>query len=95
MEEFKHPVLGHRFHFRFDARGGREAVPGHRHQGPAGVVRAEKGQRQQGDHRLQHHVHRGPVSEVPPGTLEVPQDSSQQVVRVYARDARGRSGHGV
>ena len=33
--------------------------------GSAGAVRAEEGQRQQGHHRLQHHVHRGAVPTLP------------------------------
>ena len=55
-------------------------------------MRAEEGQGQQGHHRLEHHVHRGPVPEVPESSLEVPQDGRQQVVRVHARDPRGCSG---
>ena len=44
------------------------------------TLRAEKRQGQQGHHRFQHHVHRGPVPQVPEGALEVPQDRGQQAV---------------
>ena len=33
LEEPEHALLGHRLHQRGHARGGREEVPGHRHQG--------------------------------------------------------------
>lgn len=33
VEESEHALLGHRLHQRGDARGGREEVPGHSHQG--------------------------------------------------------------
>ena len=33
LEEPEHSVLGYRLNLRLDARGGREEVSGHRHQG--------------------------------------------------------------
>ena len=55
-------------------------------------MRAKEGERQQGDYRLKHHVHRWPVPEVLASALEVPQDRGQQVVRVHARNPRRRTG---
>ena len=52
LEEFEHTLLGNWFHFRFDARRGREAVPCDGDQGSARPLRAEKGQRQQGNYCL-------------------------------------------
>lgn len=43
-------------------------------------VRAEAREGQQGDHRLQHHVHRGAVPALPASALEVPEDGRQQAV---------------
>ena len=95
LEEPEHPLLGNRLHLWLHARRGREAVLGHRHQGPARFVRAEEGQRQQGHHRLEHHVHRWTVSAFPPRPLAVPEDSREQAVRIHARDSRGCPGHGL
>ena len=52
LEEFEHTLLGNWFHFRFDARRGREAFPCDGDQGSARPLRAEKGQRQQGNYCL-------------------------------------------
>ncbi len=54
--------------------------------GLAWSLRAEEGQGQQGHHRVEHHVHRGTVPEVPASALEVPEDGGQQAVRVHARN---------
>lgn len=41
LEEPEHAVLGHRIHFRRHARGGREALLGHRHQGEGHGVKGK------------------------------------------------------
>ena len=46
----------------------------------------------QGNHCVEHHVHRGPVPPIPAGALEVPEDGCQQALWVHARDTRGSSG---
>ena len=62
VEKFEYPLLGDRFHFRFDARRGREAIPGDCNQGPARPLRAKKGQGQQGHYSLKYYVHRWSIS---------------------------------
>ena len=71
------------------------SATGHRNKRPFGIVRTEEGQGQQGHHRLQHHVHRGAISTLPPRTLALLEDSREQIVRVHARDPRGSAGHGL
>ena len=56
LEKLEHTLLGNWFHIRFDARRGREAFPCDGDQGSAGPLRAEKGQRQQGNYCLKYYV---------------------------------------
>ena len=56
LEELEHTLLGNWFHFRFDARRGREAFPCDGDQGSARPLRAKKGQRQQGNYCLKYYV---------------------------------------
>ena len=58
-------------------------------------MRAETRQGQQGDHCVKHHVRRRPVPALFARSLEVFEDGCQQAIRVYARDARRRPGHGL
>ena len=45
-----------------------------------------------GNNRVEHYVHRRPVSTFPESTLEILEDCCQQTVRVHARDARRSPG---
>ena len=65
-------------------RGRREAVPCYRYQGSTGSNRDEEGQGQQGRRRLQHHVHRRTIPEVPQSPLEVLEDRGEQAIRIHA-----------
>mmetsp|Transcript_228 Transcript_228/g.657 ORF Transcript_228/g.657 Transcript_228/m.657 type:complete len:409 (-) Transcript_228:508-1734(-) len=95
LEQLEHAVLGHWVYFRRHVRGRRETILSHGHQGPPRTVRAQERQGQQGLHRLQHHVRRRPVPSLPQSALEVPQDRGEQALRVHARAASRRAGHGL
>eukprot|EP00166_Cyanidium_caldarium_P006224 ctg_865.g290 len=64
-------------------------------QGPAEAVRGEARQGQQGGGGRQHHVRGWAVSAVSAGALALFEDGGEQAVRVYARAASGRAGHGL
>lgn len=63
--------------------------------GLAEPVRDEEGEGQQGCCGVKHHVRCGSVPTVLEGALEVPSDGGEQALRVHARAASGRAGHGV
>ena len=60
--------------------GDLEAVPSDCHKGITWPCRNEARKGQQGNRGVQHHVHRGPISALLEGTLEIPEDRSQQAV---------------
>jgi hypothetical protein len=80
MEKFEHVVLGCRIDFRCILQGRRKAILGDGDRGSPGILRAEKGQRQQGRYPQHHNVCGRTISALLGRSLEVPENRGLQAV---------------